>query len=408
MVDGDLSRRRFLGLVAGTAGAAVLSGCGGAASGASEVAEGASGTVRIGLVIPQSGVYAPLGVDMQRGWDLWMGQHGNKLGGYEVVTVVADEGDNPQRGAPAVQRVLQSDQADVVVGLVNSATALAAAPYVVRAKKLLVVANAGAADITGRARSPYIWRTSFQNAQIAAALGPYLARENVPGGVFLIAPDYAAGSEARVGFKVAFEAAGGVIAAQAGPEFGTTQDYRPYLQQIRDSGAGAVFCFFAGAEAVRFVQQYADFGLHATTPLYGSGFLTEGGVLEAQAEAAVGVRTSLFYSDKLQNPANSAFVEAYRGTYKAAPTCYSVSMWDAAAVLDRALRTTSGLDGDALSAALGQVGPIEDSPRGPWEFDGQSPKQMMYLRAVEGTPPALSNNVVAELGVKPQFLSGTE
>ncbi|MCO1654121.1 ABC transporter substrate-binding protein [Pseudonocardia humida] len=402
-----MNRRRFLGLAAAAAGAPLLAACGAGSAPEASASGGRIGEVRVGLVVPQSGNYAPLGLDMQHGWELWLSQHGNTLGGYKVTTIVADEGDSPDRGVPAVQRVLQSDQVDVVVGLVNSATALAVAPLVVRAKKLLIVGNAGAADITGRHRNPYIWRTSFQNAQVAAAVGPYLAQENIPGGVFLIAPDYAAGSEARVGFKVAFEAAGGTIAGQAGPEFGTTQDFSPFLKEIRDSGAGAVFCFFAGAEAVRFVQQYAAYGLKST-PLYGSGFLTEGGVLDGQGEAAVGVRTSLFYSDRLDNPANRAFVEAYRAAHRAVPTCYSVSMWDAAAVLDRALRTTTGLDGDALNVALGGVGTIDDSPRGPWEFDGQSPKQNMYLRAVEGTPPQLSNVVIAELGQKSQFLTGTE
>ncbi len=402
MPEQHLSRRRVLSLAGAAATVPALSACG-AALGLSSGTSSEGGAVTIGLVIPQSGVYAPLGIDLQRGWDLWLSQHGNKLGGRDVTTVVADEGENPQRGVPTVQRVLQSDQADVVVGLVNSATALGAAPLVVQAKKVLVVANAGAADITGRARNRYVWRTSFQNAQIAAAAGPFLAQENIPGGVFVIAPDYAAGTEARVGFKVAYEAAGGEIAGEAGPPFGSTQDFKPFLQEIADSGAGATFCFFAGGEAVRFVQQYAQFGLKETVPLYGSGFLTEGGVLEAQADAAVGVRTSLFYSDRLDNPANRAFVDSYRAAYQALPTCYSVSAWDAAAVLDRALATATGLDGDSVAAAMERVGPIDDSPRGPWVFDGQTPRQTMYLRSVEVVGDGLSNAVIAPLGETSQL-----
>ncbi|WP_433507086.1 ABC transporter substrate-binding protein [Pseudonocardia halophobica] len=403
MAEYTLSRRRLLGLLGAAAAAPALAACGSSVGGGSSGSGGGQGgPVKIGLVIPQSGVYAALGTDMQRGWDLWLQQHGNRIGGREVTTVVADEGENPQSGVPAVQRVLQADQVDIVVGIVNSATALGAAPLMSESKKVLVVANAGAADITGKSRTPYVWRTSFQNAQVAAAAGPYLAQQDIPGGVFLIAPDYAAGTEVRAGFKAAYEAAGGRIAGEAAPPFGTTQDYQPFLSQIRQSGAGAVFCFFAGAEAVRFVQQYAQFGLKDSVPLYGSGFLTEGGVLTAQADAAVGVRTSLFYTDRLENPANRAFVDAYRGVYQATPTCYSVSTWDAAAVLDRALGSAAALDGDAVSAALGQVGAIDDSPRGSWTFDGQSPRQTMYLRTVEGVPGQLSNAVTADLGQKAQ------
>ena len=403
MAEYTLSRRALLMLLGAGAAVPALAACGSSVGGGSGAGGEEGGPVKVGLVVPQSGVYAPLGTDMQRGWDLWLQQHGNRIGGREVTTVVADEGENPQTGVPAVQRVLQADQVDLVVGLVNSATALGAAPLMSEAKKVLVVANAGAADITGKARTPYVWRTSFQNAQVAAAAGPHLAEQNIPGGVFLIASDYAAGTEVRTGFKAAYEAAGGRIAGEAAPPFGSTQDYQPFLAQIRQSGAGAVFCFFAGAEAVRFVQQYAQFGLTDSVPLYGSGFLTEGGVLDAQAEAALGVRTSLFYTDQLDNPANRAFVEAYRGAYDdAVPTCYSVSTFDAAAVLDRALGAATALDGDSVSAALGGVGSIDDSPRGPWTFDGQNPLQTMYLRTVEGTPGQLVNAVTADLGQKAQ------
>ncbi|SHN38216.1 ABC transporter substrate-binding protein [Cryptosporangium aurantiacum] len=399
MTRSMMSRRRVLGLLGATATLPALAACGNSLD---EDSGEQSGEVKIGLVVPQSGVYAALGTDLRQGWDLWLKENGGKLGSYSVKTVTSDEGETPQTGVPAVQRVLQSEQVDIVVGLVNSATALGAAPLMAEAKKTLVVINAGAADITGKARSPYVWRTSFQNAQVAAPAGTYLGKQAIPGGVFLIASDYAAGTEARSGFRTAYEAAGGKIVGEAKPPFGTTQDYQPFLAQIQRAKAGAVYAFFAGAEAVRFVQQYAQFGLKATTPLYGSGFLTEGGVLKGQGDAAVGVRTSLFYTDQLDNPANTKFVDAYQKAYKAAPTCYSVSAWDAAAVLDRALGKADGLDGDRVSEALGDVGTISDSPRGAWSFDGQSPRQEFYLRTVQPVDGQLRNVVSASLGQQSQ------
>ena len=61
--------------------------------------------------------------------------------------------------------------------------------------------------------------------------------------------------------------------------FGTTTNFQPYLARIQRSGARAVYCFYAGAEAVAFVKQYRQFGLAGRIPLYCSGFVTEGGVL---------------------------------------------------------------------------------------------------------------------------------
>jgi branched-chain amino acid transport system substrate-binding protein len=396
-----ITRRRLLGMFGAAAALPVLGACGSSVGGGTGGGEG-GGTVRVGLVVPQSGVYAALGTDLQRGWQLWLDRNGGRFGEYTVETVVADEGESPQTGVPAVQRVLQSDDVDVVVGLVNSATALGVRDLLAESKKLLVVTNAGAEDVTGKGRTPYIWRTSFTNAQIAAAMGTHLAESGFSEGVYAIAPDYAAGTEVINGFRRAFEAGGGRVVGDAKPPFGTTSDYQPFLTAIQSSGARATFCFFSGAEAITFVRQYEQFGLAETIPLYGSGFLTEGSVLPQQGAAALGVQTTLHYSDQLDTPANREFVEAYRGAHNESPSCFSVQSWDAANVLDRALRGATALDGDSLAAALGNVGTIDDSPRGPWTFDNQTPRQTIYLRRVEDRAGTLVNAVVEDLGQQSQ------
>jgi branched-chain amino acid transport system substrate-binding protein len=395
----------MLGLLGAAATVPALAACGSSLGGgsAAPTGAGAARAIKVGLVVPKSGVYAALGTDMQAGWELWLAQHGGRFGDVTVETVVADEGETPQTGQPAVQKVLQSDGVDVVVGIVNSATALGVANQFTESKKLLIVTNAGAADVTGKARTPYIWRTSFANAQVSAAMGQHLAASGFKDGVFAIAPDYAAGSEVISGFTKAFEAGGGKVVGTAKPAFGKTSDYQPFLTQIQQSGAKATFCFFSGSEAITFVKQYAQFGLAPAIPLYGSGFLTEGSVLKQQGAAALGVQTTLHYSDQLDNPANRAFVEAYaKANNGASPSVFSVQTYDAANVLDRALKTASGTDGDALSKALGGIGTVDDSPRGPWTFDGQNPRQTLYLRTVQDKGGTLVNAIVQDLGQQSQ------
>ena len=403
MSHARITRRRLLGAMGAAGALAALPACkkssdqpGGQGGG------GKGGAVKIGLVVPQSGVYATVGNEMKHAWELWMERHGGKLGDRDVTTVVADEGESPQTGVPAVQKLLQSDQVDAIVGIINSAVALGAKDIVAEAKKLMIVANAGAGAITGAAKNPYIWRTSFTNAQVASVMGKHLAGQADVGPVYLIAPDYAAGAEVIRGFKATFEAGGGKIAGEAKPAFGKTQDYQPFLTGIQSSGAKATFCFFAGAEAIAFVKQYAQFGLSTSIPLYGSGFLTEGSaVLAAQGDAAVGIQTTLHYSPELDNPANKEFVAAWKAKFNDAPAVYAVQMWDAASVLNRALGTATALDGDSLAKAMGSVGTITDSPRGPWSFDGQSPRQKLYLRKVEKRDAGYVNTVVADLGETP-------
>nr|WP_239521581.1 ABC transporter substrate-binding protein [Geodermatophilus sabuli] len=400
-----LSGRRLLGGLGVGVLTLAVAACGGGSLGEDEESGGGGGegggTVRIGLVIPQAGVYTPLGEDMQQGWDLWLEQNGGEMGGFTVETVTADEGEGPDTGVPAIQRLLTEGDVDAMVGIVNSATALGVAEQVTEAQVPLIVANAGAEAITQAAASPYVWRSSFTNAQIAGAMGEYLAGEGI-GPVYVMAPDYAAGQEVVAGFTEAYTAGGGTIAGQALTPFGTTQDFQPFLSGVQSSGAAATFVFYAGGEAVSFVQQYAEFGLKDTTPLYGSGFLTEGSVLDAQGPAAVGVRTTLHYSTEIDNETNTEFVEAYQAAYDELPTTYAVQAYDAANVLARALEESGETTGEALSEALGGLGEIDDSPRGPWSFTDQTPEQAVYLREVVDQDGTLVNSVVEELGVFPQ------
>jgi branched-chain amino acid transport system substrate-binding protein len=407
------TRRRAITTLGAGAMALALTACGGGSLGGDEGGGGGGdagggegeggGTIKVGLVIPQAGVYTPLGEDMLQGWELYLEQNDGMLGGYEVETVIADEGEGPDVGVPAIQRLLQQEEVDVVVGIVNSATALGSADQFTEAQTPLIIANAGAGAITGDAASPYVWRTSFTNAQIAAAMGEHLAAEGV-GPVYVMAPDYAAGQEVVDGFISAYEEGGGEVAGQALTPFGTTQDYQPFLSPIQSSGAEATFVFYSGGEAVSFVQQYDQFGLKDSIPLYGSGFLTEGSVLEAQGESAVGVQTTLHYSTEIDNEANQEFVAAYEEAYGELPTVFGMTTYDTANVLDAALEEAEGLSGDEISAALDGVGEIEDSPRGPWTFNGQTPEQSIYLREVTDEGGTLINSVVEDLGVFEQPL----
>ena len=387
-----LARRVVITAAAGLA-LALVAGCG---SSLEEEQQGSGdGPVKVGLLVPKSGVYAPLGRDMENGFRMYLDAAGGKLGGRSVEMVVADEGGGPETGVPAAQKLVQQDKVTTLVGIVNSAVALGVRDLVTDARIPLIVANAGANAITGERRSDYVWRTSFTNGEVAAALGAYVAGQVKDGKVFLAAPDYTAGKEATAGFQEAFEAAGGSVAGTELTPFGTTTNFQPYLARIQRSGAKAVYCFYAGAEAVAFVKQYQQFGLSSKVPLYCSGFVTEGGVLKAQGDAALGIQGSLHYSDQLDNPTNEKFVADYSSKYGESPTVYAVQAYDAAAVLDRAL--AKGTGGDAIVEGLRGIGEI-DSPRGPWRFDdGHGPDQIYYLRTTEEQEGRIVNAVVRPL-----------
>jgi branched-chain amino acid transport system substrate-binding protein len=77
-----------------------------------------------------------------------------------------------------------------------------------------------------------------------------------------------------------------------------------------------------------------------------------------------------------------------------------VSSYDAAQVLDKAIRLAGDrLNPHELLLALGKVGQI-DSPRGVWQFNQpRTPLQSWYLREVRRDGQVLSNLVLAELAI---------
>ncbi|HEY0812442.1 MAG TPA: ABC transporter substrate-binding protein [Pseudonocardia sp.] len=387
-----ISRRRLLGMLA--AGSAVAA-CGDAAVPGLN-APPAAVHVRIGVVWPQAGPNAPFGTDLKRGWDLWLQQNGGKLGQYVADVVTADEGTSPQSATAAVQRLLQNDKVDIVVGLIDSAATLAVIPLMNAAKKVLLVAGASAIDITRGAGSVYVWRTSYSDPQMAAPMGAQLAQAAVRDAVFVVAPADDEGTATIAAFQTAFQSGGGVVVGTGRPVAGNT-DYGRIFTQIQRARAKATFCALSPADGAEFVAQYAQAGLSGPVPLYGSGPITEA-ALDKDGQAALGVQTTLHYSDQVAIAANTKFVAAYRTAYNAGPTCFSVQGYDAGNVLDAALAQDGmQFNGDSVTDQLGQ-GARYDSPRGKWKFDEQGPLQDVYLRKVQNVGGALVNAVLFDLG----------
>jgi branched-chain amino acid transport system substrate-binding protein len=247
---------------------------------------------------------------------------------------------------------------------------------------LLIVPNAGADAVTGPMCAPNIFRSSFSNWQPAYAMGEVAAKKGHKK-VITITWKYAAGEESVNGFKEAFEKNGGQVVKQLTLPFPNVE-FQALLTEIAAAKPDAVYAFFAGGGAVKFVKDYAGAGLAKSMPLYGPGFLTDG-TLEAQGDAAQGMFTTLHYADGLNTPRDNTFRLSYAKTYKLQPDVYAVQGYDAAQMLGAGL---SAVKGD-LAKRAELVAAIEkariDSPRGTFTLSkAHNPVQDIYLRRVEG------------------------
>ncbi|GAA1271302.1 ABC transporter substrate-binding protein [Sphaerisporangium rubeum] len=375
--------------------ALTLAGCGGStvAGGGTTGSTDKDDPVKIGFMVPKSGVYASIGTDLERAMQIYLDKHDGKLGGREVDLVTVDEGSTPQTGTAAARRLVQQEQVAAVTGIVNSATAVGVATVFSDAK-IPVVSTGQVSD------NPYWWRVGWTNPMMNTSIVDYLVAQAKDKPVYLIGADYKQGRDIIEAVKSGLESGGVKVAGTTFTPFGTTQDYQPYLSEIQKSKAAAVYAFYAGAEAAKFVTQYAQFGLNTKATLYGNQALTEGN-LAAQGPAAAGVLTNSIYSPRIDSPANKEFVEAYAAKHKAQPSVYSEAQYASAAVLDKAIASIGGgaVTGEAINAALGQVGDIE-TPRGTWRFDSfQAPTQTIYLRRATENGGVMTDEVIEVLGV---------
>lgn len=194
---------------------------------------------------------------------------------------------------------------------------------------------------------------------------------------------YAAGEEAVNGFKEGFEKSGGKVSKQLTLPFPNVE-FQALLTEIAAAKPDAVFSFFAGAGAVKFVKDYHASGLSKTIPLYGPGFLTDG-TLDAQGEAAQGMLTTLHYADELGTARDQAFRTNYAKNYKLQPDVYAVQGYDAAQMLAVGLKAAGGDIGkkDVFRTAIEKA--TIASPRGDFTLSkAHNPVQDIYLRKVDG------------------------
>ena len=346
-----------------------------------EIVRAQSNKVRIGLMLPYTGTFAPLGVAIENAFRMALDEQGGKLAGRDIEWYKVDDESEPSKGVENASRLVQRDKVDVLLGTVHSGVQMGIHRVARESGVLNLIPNAGVHAATRALCAPNVFRTSFSNSQPTRALGKPMVDKGLKKAVW-ITWKYAAGEEAFEGFKEGYVAAGGTIVKELGLPFPNVE-FQALLTEIAALKPDAVACFFAGGGAAKFIKDYAAAGLKGKIPLYGSGFLTEG-VLDAAGPAADGIYSTLHYSDSLDTPRNKAFRLAYAKTFKLQPDVYAVQGYDSGLLL---LQGANAVKGDlsnkkALYEAMEKA--VIDSPRGKWTMSkSHNPVQDIYMRVVE-------------------------
>lgn len=327
--------------------------------------------VKIGLLLPYTGPLSVQGNDATRGIELFFKKSGARVAGRAIEVLKEDTEAKPDVALTKIKKLVERDHVDFLIGPVNSVVALAIRNYVHEQGTPLVVPVAFTRALTAPPlASPAIFRVVETSDQGNYPMGAWMMKNTKHRKVVVMATDFVAGHHAVEAFMAGFRTAGGEIVKEIFAPL-NTPDFAPYLAQAGAQKADAVYAFFPGADAIRFVKQWKEYGLGERMTLTGHNVLADDTILPALGDTALGLLTIGGYTAMLDTPENKAFVRDYDQAYKTWPSRYSEAGWTSAALISAAVAELKGELGDrqgvreVLRASL----PKLKGPAGPMEFD---------------------------------------
>ena len=358
--------------------------------------------VKVGIIAPFSGPFAHYGKLYKDGVESYVKQRQGKFAGHDVRIIYRDSGGpNPSGVKTAAQELIVNDKVDYLGGFVFTPNAMAVAPLIQQSKTPAVIFNAATSSIT--TKSDYFVRTSYTLWQVTVPLARWAHKKGISKVVTAVM-DYAPGVDAEKAFDTEFTKLGGTVVDRIRMPM-STNDFSPFAQRIKASGAQAAYVFLPGGPPnLGFVNAYNQNGLReAGIEFLGTAEMDEFD-LQKFGDAALGLMTAFHYSGAHDSDANRRFKEAMKAQAADSLANYaSVGAYDGMRVIDRMVEATGGKrDGDKAIEAI--KGFEWESPRGPVKIDPKTRHvtQNVYLRKVErGADGLLQNTEIENFGPQP-------
>ena len=295
--------------------------------------------LKIGFMAPKTGIFTQLGVDMQHGFEMYLKEHGNKLGGMNVKFIVEDTQGKPDTAVAKANKLILQDKVDMLVGGVLATTGYALAPVATQHKVLYIGSIATADDLGQRKQKefPYMVRPTFVPSQPTHPLGQWACDQGYKK-VVTIAADYAFGYETLGGFQQTFEDCGGKVIQKLWPPIGT-KDFGPYIPQIK-SDADAIFTLMVGPMSLQFPKQLRAAGIKK--PIIAGGTSYDEFILPHMSDEVIGDVSAFMYSAAIDTPKNQAFVKKYRSQFGKVPSYYSEANYSTAQWIGATIKKAGG------------------------------------------------------------------
>jgi branched-chain amino acid transport system substrate-binding protein len=314
----------------------------------------AADPIKVGVVTPLSGSYAPIGKQVRWGAELAVKEI-NATGGVQgrpFELLFEDEEANPPVAVRKSEKLLQQDKVDLLTGTVNSGSTLAVGQVAERNNRILVTTVSYAPSITGAQCNPNVFRVNANAFMQSNALTSWLAK-NVSGKrYFFIGPDYEMGRSSISAFQDDIKRLGGTDAGSAFPPLGA-KDFTPYVGQIRSARPDVIMTATAGNDTVRLLTQLKEYGIlsNKLTLAGSAGAVTQENI-GAMGGAGEGFLSAAGYSIDIDTPANKKFVAAFKKEFQSDPDLFAADTYGLFYLLKLAIEKAGSTDEQKLRSAM--------------------------------------------------------
>jgi len=361
--------------------------------------------LRVGFLTVTTGALAAGGKQMEEGLTQFLKERSGTLAGRKIELITADTGGLQAQALPKTQELVEHSNVQAIIGPLEAYEARAIDEYLRQGHVPLITPTAAAwLDLRfGREVNPWLIHAVGTAAQATHPLGAYAAKRLGYQRVATIADDFAYGYEGAAGFQRTFEDNGGKVVQKLWSPISAT-DYGPFIAQLKRD-LDAVYVGYDGINALRFLKQYADQGLHAKIPLLGNTGSTDEGILRVMGDEALGIVTAGWYAATVESTDNYRFTEAIRIAYGHDPGSCTAGAYTAGLFLENALNKLKGdtSNPEALRDTLRKTWIIND-PIGSIKLDNYgTPILDVHIRRVERRNGRLVNTVVSTVKDVSQF-----
>jgi len=353
-----------------------------------------NGPLKIALLTSLSGPFASLGESMRMGLQLFLEQNQYEMGGRKVELLVEDDHGKPDEALRKVRKLISRDRIDVLCGVISANIALAIRDVVADAELLTFISNAAANDLARGAASPYIFRPTKTSWMLGHTGALWVHGHVAASGGITLGSDYAAGREYIGDFIHTFEAQGGSVGQSIWTPLGTA-DFAPIIMNLAAAQPRFIYCFLAGADAVRFLQQMKDYKMHGKVPVIGPGALfDQEDVIPAAGDASMGGISSFHQSPGA--PAAADFVRAYQAARGRLPGEASTSGYATGQVIKAGVDAVQGDIGNKAVFKDYLLGNAVGTAFGPMHFDPRNNQAILdiYINEVRPGPDGKPFNTV--------------